>query len=281
MNRIFHILGIVAALLFFIPFVFAGVRGLILVINPAAVDVRPPPDRVEIYFFYSEEDGDIEFLRFISPYIDGEAGQRYPHAVFTIDVGSRAGQRTFRELSYELLAMSSEYFALPMMILNGQAYQGIANIQLDFKEAFLTAGHDFFVNGHIFNPRYQKTGEELFYDFWANPEHITLVYFYRLICPACDELEIILENYLPQSLEIDGRTVAVDLIRINTRSGNNQERVRAFLDAYAVPEEERMVPIMFTNTGYYVLVENISELIMSSSLAHESKLGFQFPALKP
>ena len=277
MKRILNTLGVIIIVLLFIPFIFAGIRGVILVVNPAAIDIRPPPDRVEIYFFYSEENGDIEFLRFTSGYLDGELGERYPHALFTIDINSRAGRRTFRELSNELLGMNSEYLAVPVMIMNGTAYQGIANIKQDFKEAFLTAGHDFFVNGHIFNPRYQLSGEELFAGFQANPGHVTVVYFYRLICPTYEKLESIIEAYLPETLEIDGRTVPVDLIRINTRSGNNQERVTAFLDAYGVPDEKRMVPIMFTASGYYVFLENISELLKSGALARTDKLGFQFP----
>jgi|GEM_PF-4991997 len=143
-----RVLLILIVLVLFVPLALASFRGLMLVVNPETAEVRPPPDRVEIYFFFDSAGDDIEFFRIVSEYID----EGNSSALFTVDTSTRSGRRTFRELSYELLHMNYQYLRVPLMIMNGLVYQGFDSIRENFEEAYLTAVYDFFVRGHIFNP---------------------------------------------------------------------------------------------------------------------------------
>jgi len=234
------------------------------------------PDRIEMFFIYEENcascDGTEEFFALVNQHISNTS---YPYVIETINIYHTGGDGRFSELSQYLLGVDSGTLTLPVLIINGLAFQGMNNIRDNFNEAFLTAGHDLFTRGVVFNPRYMRTGPELFADFYANPDNITLVYFYRIVCPACQEVEPLLEN-LPREVSVDGRYVTVDLVRINTRSGNNRERVLAFFDAYNVPNEYRFVPIIFTATGFYTGPERIAQLL-EDYIREISNIGFKFP----
>jgi len=220
-------------------------------------------------------DGTEDFFRIFHNLLD-DVRDDIPHEVRTINTVHSGMRQYFQELSQDLLGIDSSILRLPVLIMGGQVYQGLHDIGENLYEAFITAANDLFVNQYVFNPRYQLTGADLFANFSANPDHVTLVYFYRVICPACEELIPVFENYLPQYVEINGRQVPVDVIRLNTRSGNNRDRLLAFLDAYNVPNHQRSVPMIFTSYGFYHGPDNIRELLMGN-LGYEYFLGFRFP----
>ena len=234
------------------------------------------PDRIEMFFIYEENcsscDETADFFALINEHIGDTA---YPYVIETINIYHAGGVGRFGELAQHLLGVESNALTLPVLIINGQAFQGMNSIRDNLHEAFLIAGHDLFTRGVVFNPRYMRTGPELFADFDANPSNITLVYFYRIVCPACQEIEPLLEN-LPSKVNIDGQCVSIDLVRINTRSGNNRERALAFFDAYNVPDEYRMVPIIFTASGFYTGPEKITQLL-EESIAERHHIGLVFP----
>ncbi|MCL2420391.1 MAG: hypothetical protein FWD03_00905 [Defluviitaleaceae bacterium] len=273
MKKLDRRLGLVTALLLALLFVACGPAEA-----PPAPD--PLPEVVEMFFIYEELcascDGTEAFYRIVREQLGGGISETHPYAIITINTFNSGGQQRFEELSYNLLAMDASALRLPVLIVNGQALQGLDEIAAGLREAYLTAGDDLFVHQRIFNPRYQRTGDELFADFPINPDSLTLVYFYRLVCFACTEIEPLIDG-LPETVEIDGRQAAVDVIKINIRSGNNIDRVLAFFDTYQVPDEDRMVPIIFTASGYYAGPEDITEAILSGGLWDECNLGFRFP----
>jgi hypothetical protein len=113
----------------------------------------------------------------------------------------------------------------------------------------LTAGEDLFVNKRVYNPGKKKTGKELFDDYRTRPGHLSLVYFYRITCEECGKVTPLIDS-LPGNIKVEGRALPLDIIRINTRSGNNAERIAAFFERYQVPDEDRMVPIVFLADTY-------------------------------
>ena len=247
----------------------------------AASGEQPPltadlPDRVEIFYIYDEVcltcEGAEDFLALANQHL-GDA--TYPYLIETINIYESGGMNRFETLAQDLLGVDASTLNLPVMIVNGLAFQGMDAIRGNFNEAILTAGHDLFERGVVFNPRYQRTGDELFADFHADPDNLTLVYFYRIVCPACIEIEPLIQQ-LPETVEIDGRQVTVDLVRINTRSGNNRDRVFSFFDAFDVPNEYRFVPIIFTASGFYTGPESITRLL-EESLAQSENIGLRFP----
>jgi len=236
---------------------------------------RELPGRVEMFFIYEDIcancDGAEDFLALVDEQL-GDIG--HPYVVETINIYHAGGQGRFEFLARELLYVDASTLMLPVLIVNGLAYQGMNAIADNLLEAVLTAGNDLFVRNYVFNPRYQRTGAELFADYIVDPGHLTLVYFYRTVCPACIEIEPLIEA-LPERIMVDDKWVYVDLIRINTRSGNNRERVLAFFDAYDVPDQYRRVPSIFTASGFYVGPEAIAEML--EDLGQSDRLGFRFP----
>jgi len=62
---------------------------------------------------------------------------------------------------------------------------------------------------------------------------------------------------LPKTVNIDGKEWPLDIIRINTRSGNNGDRIAAFFETWQVPDSDRMVPIIFFSDSYLAGVDAI------------------------
>jgi len=233
------------------------------------------PDMIQMFFIYDEIcancDGTEDFFALVHEQLGDVT---HPYVIETINIYSAGGQGRFEFFAGELLDVDASTLLLPVLIVNGLAYQGMNAIAGNLLEAVLTAGNDLFVRGHVFNPRYQRDGVELFADYTADPDNLTLVYFYRTVCPACLEVEPLIDA-LPEVVDIDGRRVYVDLIRINTRSGNNRERVIAFFEAYNVPDQYRRVPIIFTASGFYTGPEAIAGML--EGLGQSDRLGFRFP----
>jgi len=234
------------------------------------------PGRIEMFFIYEETcascDGTADFFALVNERLGDTS---YPYVIETINIFQSEGLAQFNELAQDLLGVEANTLALPVLIINGLAFQGMNAIGDNLYEAFLTAGHDLFQRGVVFNPRYQRTGDELFADYHADPNNVTLVYFYRIVCPACQEIAPLIEQ-LPATVEIDGNQVPVDLITMNTRSGNNRDRVMAMFEAYQVPDQYRRVPIIFTASGFYTGPENIEQML-EHYLAQNDKIGFVFP----
>jgi len=239
---------------------------------------RVLPDSVEMFFIYEEScancDGTAEFYEIVAERLS-EHLHLHPNTIHTINIFGAGNMQQFRNIAYDLLYVDAETLQLPVLIVNGLAFQGMDAIRANIGEAFLTAGHDLFVNEYVFNPRYMLTGDRLFDNFTAHEDHLTLVYFYRMVCPACIEIEPLIQN-LPEMVEIDGRQVPVDLIRINTRSGNNRDRVLAFFEAFDVPNQERFVPIIFTAAGNITGPEAIAEFL-TYGLGQADQVGLQLP----
>ena len=104
----------------------------------------------------------------------------------------------------------------------------------------------------------------------------TVVYFYRLTCEECIQTEEEFMDSLPEQVEADGKSYPLQVVRINTRSGSNNEILQAFFEAYQVPEEDQMVPIVFTSQGYLAGYEDITQNLLPQ-LEAGAGLNFQYP----
>ena len=210
------------------------------------------PDKVELFYFYEQScevcDELDEFYRILSEHLPHELRDQTPHLIYTINTFSIEGRKTYEKLT-GAMGLDRSLLQVPLLVAGGRIFQGNETIANNIREAFLTAAEDLFVNQKFYNPALKKSGPRLFEDYPLNPSHITLVYFYRIVCPYCEEANPVI-NSLPQTLTLDGRQIPLDIIRINTRSGNNNERVMAFFDHYQVPNEDRKVPIVFLAGTY-------------------------------
>jgi len=238
---------------------------------------RELPAQVDMFFIYEEScatcDGTEEFFALVGERLS-DILDLHPTQIHTINTFHRGNTELFQDLAYDLLNVNANTLSKPVLIVNGLAFQGMAAIGGNMREALLTAGHDLFVNRYVFNPRYALTGDELFANTPANPQNLTLLYFYRMVCPACIEIEPLMQA-IPQFVTIDGRQVQVDVIRFNTRSGNNRDRVMAAFDHFNVPDEMRSVPIIITASGHYTGAEAITEML--ETLGQSDQIGLQLP----
>ena len=239
----------------------------------AATAFAELPDKVEMYYFYDELCGSCDGTEaFDAIAEEAMAGIRdmYPYEIYRVNVYSSAGKEQYRQICAEM-GMDTQTFSLPLLVVGGRVFQGDETIARNMAEAFLVAGEDLFVNEMVYNPAQKKTGAALFEDYGVDGNAITVVYFYRITCEECRETTPVMDG-LPQAVA----GIPVNVIRINTRSGNNGERINAFFEQYAVPDEDRMVPIAFTADGYFAGYEAISEGLADALAAAEP--GFVFPA---
>jgi thiol-disulfide isomerase/thioredoxin len=217
------------------------------------------PDRVELYYFYEELclscDGAAEFDKIAETGLAG-IRDRYPYVIHRINVFLQGNRELYQRIC-DSLGLDRNNLELPVLIAGGRVFSGNERIRENFREAFLTSGEDLFVNKRVYNPKEKKTGAELFTDYSIRPDHLSMVYFYRTTCEECGKVTPFIDS-LPENIRVDGKALSLDVIRINTRSGNNSERIAAFFEQYQVPDEDRVVPIVFLADTYLAGYEAVA-----------------------
>jgi hypothetical protein len=220
------------------------------------------PDKIELYYFYDEicelceSQVQEEFYNILREQLPSDERNVYPNTLHVVNIFKTTGRSVYEQITDEQ-GLDRDTLELPFLLVGGRVYQGHQSIANNIREAYLTAAEDRFVNKRVYTPATKKTGEHLFDDYSINPDHVTMVYFYRITCQECARVTPLV-NELPLTVTVNGKQIPLDIIRINTRGGNNGERVTAFFDAYTVPDEDRMVPIIFFSDSYLAGVDKIA-----------------------
>lgn len=222
------------------------------------------PEKVDLYYIYDGQHNTTEAFDAYAAQKLADIGETYPYEIHRVDVFTGAGHAHYEALC-RAMALDAATVTLPALIAGGRIFQSDVTIEKNLAEAYLVAGEDLFVNGKVYNPAEKKTGPALFDDYTADPAAATVVYFYRITCPECIETTPVID------------ALGADVIRINTRSGNNGERIAAFFDAYSVPDEDRIVPVAFTKDQYFAGYEMIATGLADAIASSEP--GFVFPSL--
>lgn len=249
----------------------------LLGLQAAAMAEEALPEKVEMYYFYDNLCGSCNATEAFDAAAEAamSGGEiEYPYVIYRHNVYGSAGKQAYRALC-EDMGLDPDALSLPVFIAGGRVFQGEETIASNLREAYLVAGEDLFVNRQVYTPAQKKTGEALFDEYEAAPEAITVVYFYRIVCEECVQTAPVIDS-LPKEITVHGRTVTVDVIRINTRSGNNGDRIGAFFSQYSVPDEDRMVPIVFTAERYFAGYEAIASELEAALAA--TPAGFVFPS---
>ena len=218
-------------------------------------------EKVNAYFFYEELCGSCRddmdrFISILEEKLPLEEREQYPNSFHLTNVYESVGRAQYVKVTDDL-GIDRDMLTFPLLILGGRIFQGFDSINSNIREAYLTAAEDLYVYERPYSPKARKTGEHLFDDYSINPDSVTIVYFYRITCEECAQVTPIVDS-LPKTVLVDGRDRPVDVIRLNTRSGNNGERVAAFFEAWQVPDKDRMVPIIFFSDSYLAGIEAIS-----------------------
>jgi len=247
---------IMALVLLLLPVgVFAGASS-----EKTAPSEKPAP--IEGCFFYEELcascNTDVDrFASILQENLPMSEQDQYPNSFKAYNIHDTAGRARYVELTDEL-GLDRSLLETPFFVIGGRVFQGYDSISANIREAYLTTAEDLYVYKRPYNPRTRKTGSALFDEYPVNPNHATLVYFYRITCPECAKTTPIIDA-LPKTVKVNGTERQLDIIRINTRSGNNNERIAAFFEAWHVPDKDRMVPIVFFSDSYLAGIEAISE----------------------
>jgi thiol-disulfide isomerase/thioredoxin len=228
---------------------------------PVGSTVSSGTERINAYFFYEElcslcHEDENKFISILQEKLPLAERDQYPNNFQSINIYSVSGRQVYMQVTDEL-GLDRGLLQTPFLVLGGRVFQGYDSISTNIREAYLTAAEDLYVYRRPYNPLTRKTGDNLFDDYPVNPDHVTMVYFYRITCPECAEVTPIIDS-LPKTVSVNGSARALDIIRINTRSGNNGERVAAFFEAWQVPDKDRMVPIVFFSDSYLAGIEAIS-----------------------
>ncbi len=240
------------------------------------------PDKIEIRYFYNQACATCNDLDQFMELFDEKLGEdkgRYPYELKSYNVFHEEDKKVF-DTEMERLGISDnlmDVFSSPILTVNGKAYYGTEEIGRNLREAYLTAGEDLFELGRgVYDPLEEKTFTELLSSYPIEKNHAVCVYFHRIGCPECIDLNNDFMDSLPESVTIDGKDYPVQVIRINTRSGKNGVVIQKFFEAYNVPEEDQMVPIVFTKSGYLAGYDAISAGLLESLTSGDS-LDFTYP----
>jgi thiol-disulfide isomerase/thioredoxin len=255
---------ILGALLLVTVQLFARGTGDTAPAGPPSITAPASPaeqEKINAYFFYEELCGlcrtDIDqFQAILQEKLPFAEREQYPNNIHIANAHESAGRSLYVEVTDEL-GLDRENLQSPLLILGGRVFQGYDNISANIREAYLTAAEDLYINKKPYKPRTKKTGDELFADYPVTPDHVTIVYYYRITCPECAKATPLIDA-LPTHIVVNGVEKPLDIIRINTRSGNNNERIAAFFEAWHVPDSDRMVPILFFAGSYLAGYEAIS-----------------------
>lgn len=243
----------------------------------AANTVQDLPDKIDVYFFHDTAcgscDGTEEFMELFANTL-GDVREENPYQIHTYNVFQTAGREKYESLT-QTMGIPTDGLDFPLLIVGGKAFSGMESIQKNLREAFLTASEDLFVYQSPYMPSQKKETENPFEDITVPADSSTFVYFYRITCDECIQTGEFLDT-LPSSIEANGVTSELEMIRFNTRSGENGLRISTFFEAYQVPPEDQMVPIVFLRDRYLAGYDAISQNLLDA-LENGDGTGFSFP----
>ncbi|MDR2375430.1 MAG: hypothetical protein LBD96_03220 [Treponema sp.] len=231
-------------------------------VSEAAAPVEQ--EKIKAYFFYEElcalcQTDQERFVSILQEELPLADRDQYPNTFYILNAHNTTGRQEYVRLTDDM-GLDRGTLQFPLLVLGGRVFQGYDSITTNIREAYLTAAEDLYVNKRPYNPRLKKTGDNLFEDYPVNPDHVTLVYYYRITCPYCAQVSPLIDA-LPKTVLTANGERPLDIIRINTRSGNNGERIAAFFEAWQVPDEDRVVPIVFFPASYLSGDDAISDTL--------------------
>lgn len=241
--------------------------------TPAAPSGDPKPSaslsssggaqEIPVYFFHDTAcgscDGTAEFLEAVGDTISVYR-ETAPYDLRMYNVFQSDGRAGLEEAlaAYGLSPVAPQTF--PCMLLGGQLFEGWEAIRGGLEQDY---------------PPVAEGKSSLFGEIRTDASEATAVYFYRADCPECQETEPFFDG-LSQTVAVQGEERALNLIRLNSREGSNGERIRALFDAYGVPAEDQIVPIVFLTDSYLAGKDAIEEELLPR-LREGGGLGFAFP----
>lgn len=200
-----------------------------------AQEEEPLPESIEINFFYNEPCGAChdqinDFYDMFNTQLE-DVKDKYPYDLQAYNVFQASASdkmyTVLEGLGYPEELISS--LTYPILTINGKAYLG------DRLHPGVAAGGVPHRRGGLVRKRPRRVrppgGAHRGPAAGGLPLEkgsATVVYFYRLTCEECIQTEEEFMDTLPEQVEVDGKSYPLQVVRINTRSGSNNEILQAF-----------------------------------------------------
>ncbi len=233
---------------------------------------------ITMYFFHETAcgscNGTAEFNDIYSEQLKDIDKDQYPAQVFTYNTFQTTGREKLEEVAEEW-GLDPDDINEPALLINGRVFNGMDAIESNLREQYLAAWEEGPVEPTVYQKENTLTEDQLFEGWEANADNQTVVYFYRITCPECNETEPVIEE-IPDSIQVNGEETTIDLVKLNSRDGRNGDRIYEFFKAYNVAEEDQMVPIVFFKDSYLAGYDQISAHL-TEKLEEGAGLGFTWP----
>lgn len=231
-----------------------------------------------MYFFHDTAcgscDGTSEFYEAYNRALEGIDRDAHPCQLLTYNIFQTGGNQVWKELTAEW-GLDAASISCPALLVNGRVFSGLEQIEKNVREQYLLGMEGGFMEPDQIGTENALAEDELFDGWEADPEHLTIAYFYRYTCPECEETRPFIDG-LPEEVEVDGKMVPLDVVKINTRGGRGGDRVMEMFRDREVPEEDQVVPIVFLADGYLAGYDAISGQLLAE-LEKGNGLGFTWP----
>lgn len=202
-------------------------------------------EEVPIYFFHDTAcgncDGTENFLNIVSEQIAGFR-ELYPYKLYMYNVFKNDGM----EAAERILGgcrLQADQVSYPAVLIHGKLYEGMDEIRENLLEAYLEEAES------------------------------TAIYFFRTDCQECNDLKLFIDS-LPETISINGTEIPFQLVCLDTREGDNREKIRELFTEYNVSEENQKVPFLFLKDTYLAGREEIEKNLI---LLLEQGHGLGFP----
>lgn len=236
---------------------------------------------ITMYFFHNTAcgscDGTAEFKDVYSEQLKEIDKDQYPAQVLMYNTFQTSGHQKMEEVAEEW-GLDPDDISEPALLINGRIFNGLEAIEKNLQEQYLAAWEDGPVEAAVYKEENTLEDTQLFDGWEADPTHQTVVYFYRITCPECNETKPVIEE-IPDNIQVNGEETVIDLVEVNSREGRNGDRIYEFFKAYNVPEEDQMVPIVFFKDSYLAGYDQISAHL-TEKLEEGAGLEFAWPEVQ-
>ena len=236
-------------------------------------------DILHIYYYHETScgtcDGTTEFYEVFNAQV-GDIKSDYLYEVIEINTFKAGGTEKLEE-HLKTLGLTRKDVSLPCVIIGSDVLSGTPEIESGIRELFLKYAKtpsatyvDLSDEGST-----EETDPDVFADVEVPKDSAYLCGFITLSCHDCERAQ---EYYktLPKTVTVNGKEypLVIDLFSIAEPEG--LEKIRAMFNAYEVPEEDQLVPIVFYKNGYIAGAANI-EAQLGEHLTNGDLLDFKYP----
>ena len=246
---------------------------------PLAVHASEDEDTLHIYFYHETScgtcDGTTEFYEVFNAQV-GDIKADYLYEVIEVNTFKAGGTERLEE-HLKTLGKTRKDVSLPCVIIGTDVLSGLPEIESGIRESFLKYAKTPSATYVDLSDEENTEAADLnaFADIEVPKDSAYLCGFVTLSCHDCERAQAYYET-LPESVTVEGKEYPLVIQLFSIAEPEGIEKIRAMFEAYQVPEEDQLVPIVFYKNGYIAGAANI-EAELGAHLTNGDLLDFQYP----